>query len=190
MIEFKIIEYLQLYKLNILYYCRGLLVLLLISIIYIDNEHIMPYIFFAIILYSLFDHYLNKYKIIGNIVLTSNQIEIIKQDEKSEFFTNKENNLNIKIEYRGNKGELSNGYILFYALRFGMIPDSNTHGRDGIGTIYIEQNGNKLKYKILSENDCDEELNRLKFDIEANGGKIIILRSYIDILKSRFKLKF
>lgn len=187
MTEIKIIEYFQWYKFNRMYYCRGVLLLSLVVLICIDIEHIMSYFFLTIFIYSLFDKYLNKYQIIGNIILTSNQIQINKQDGKNEFFTN---NLNVKIEYRGYKGYLSNGRILFSALRTGRILDPETDGNDGVGTIYIEQNGKILKYKILFEKDCDEELIRLKSDIEANGGNIVILRSYFDILKSRLKLKF
>jgi hypothetical protein len=183
MVTFTLIE------LNKLFYIKRIVGLFLVLCVLIDSKNFRLYFFTYFIFFYVQHYFFKTYKKIGNINIGSNKIESIFHNTNHDVLII-DSNLKIKLENIGHKGSLNNIEVLFGATRYSTAQNSRLIGRDGIGSIYIEQNGKKLKYNILYEKDCDEELIRLKSDIEANGGNIVILRNYIDIFKSRLKLKF
>jgi hypothetical protein len=187
MIQIKII------KLNILYF-NNILSLIVISIttlmIFGIETSVICFATQATI-FRIQDFFFKTFKNAGTLNFTRDHVQINLDTGKKDVYKF-DKSLKIILEYTNYEGYESN--ISVFCNRvfspFATIFDLEGGGADGIGTIYVEQNGEELKYKILFEKDCDEELIRLKSDIEANGGNIVILRNYIDIFKSRLKLKF
>ena len=143
------------------------------------------------IIRSIQDQFFKTFKKTGFLNFTRDHVQL-NLDTGEEDVYKFDKSLQMLVIYTCYEGYESNINILLNRVfrPFTIIFDTEGGGADGIGSIYIEQNGKKLKYNILYEKNCDDELIRLKSDIEANGGKFVILRSYIDIFKSRLKLKF